>query len=100
MEKQVVRTEAAPAPFQGAPYNQAIVAGDFVFVAGQLGLKPGDTAVEGDITQQTEQVLANLESTPIVPGHRCPASATHPYRAPQGDDMRHQTFWIVALTKR
>ena len=28
MEKTVVRTEAAPAPFQGAPYNQAIVAGD------------------------------------------------------------------------
>ena len=45
MEKRVVRTEAAPAPFQGAPYNQAIVAGDLVFTAGQLGLKPGDTAV-------------------------------------------------------
>jgi 2-iminobutanoate/2-iminopropanoate deaminase len=60
MEKTVIRTEAAPAPFQGAPYNQAIVAGDLVFVAGQLGLKPGDTAVEGDITQQTEQALANL----------------------------------------
>jgi len=62
MEKRVVRTEVAPAPFQGAPYNQAIVAGDFVFVAGQLGLKPGDAAVEGDITQQTEQVLANLQA--------------------------------------
>ena len=62
MEKRVVRTEAAPAPFQGAPYNQADVAGDFVFVAGQLGLKPGDTAVEGDITRQTEQVLANLQA--------------------------------------
>ena len=60
MEKQVVRTEAAPAPFQGAPYNQAIVAGDLVFVAGQLGLRPGDTAVAGDIGQQTEQALANL----------------------------------------
>ena len=61
MEKRVVRTEAAPAPFQGAPYNQAIVAGDFVFTAGQLGLKPGDAAVEGDITQQTEQALANVQ---------------------------------------
>jgi 2-iminobutanoate/2-iminopropanoate deaminase len=60
MEKTVIRTEAAPAPFQGAPYNQAIVAGDLVFVAGQLGLKPGDTAVEGDIAQQTGQALANL----------------------------------------
>ena len=62
MEKQVVRTEAAPAPFQGAPYNQAIVAGDFVFIAGQLGLKPGDTAIEGGIAQQTEQALANIRT--------------------------------------
>jgi 2-iminobutanoate/2-iminopropanoate deaminase len=60
MEKTVIRTEAAPAPFQGAPYNQAIVVGDLVFVAGQLGLRPGDTAVEGDIGRQTEQALANL----------------------------------------
>jgi 2-iminobutanoate/2-iminopropanoate deaminase len=60
MEKTVVRTEAAPAPFQGAPYNQAIRAGDFVFVAGQLGLRPGDTSVEGDIAQQTEQAMRNL----------------------------------------
>ena len=60
MEKTVIRTEAAPAPFQGAPYNQAIVAGGLVFVAGQLGLRPGDTAIEGDIGRQTEQALANL----------------------------------------
>jgi 2-iminobutanoate/2-iminopropanoate deaminase len=60
MEKTVIRTEAAPAPFQGAPYNQAVRVGDLVFVAGQLGLKPGDTAVEGDISTQTEQVMRNL----------------------------------------
>jgi 2-iminobutanoate/2-iminopropanoate deaminase len=60
MDKTVIRTEDAPAPFQGAPYNQAIRAGDFVFVAGQLGLKPGDAAIEGDITVQTEQVMRNL----------------------------------------
>jgi 2-iminobutanoate/2-iminopropanoate deaminase len=62
MEKRVVRTEAAPAPFQGAPYNQAISVGELVFTAGQLGLKPGDSAVEGDITQQTEQALANVQA--------------------------------------
>jgi len=60
VEKTVVRTEAAPGPFQGAPYNQAIRVGELVFVAGQLGLRPGDTAVEGDIAQQTEQVMSNL----------------------------------------
>jgi 2-iminobutanoate/2-iminopropanoate deaminase len=60
VEKHVIRTEDAPAPFQGAPYNQAIRIGDLVFIAGQLGLQPGDTAVEGDITTQTEQVMRNL----------------------------------------
>jgi 2-iminobutanoate/2-iminopropanoate deaminase len=61
--KEVVRTEAAPAPFQGAPYSQAIKAGGFVFVAGQVALKPGDAAISGDtIQQQTEQVLTNLRA--------------------------------------
>jgi 2-iminobutanoate/2-iminopropanoate deaminase len=60
-EKTVVRTEKAPAPFQGAPYSQAITAGDLVFVSGQLGLKPGQTEMVGDsIAEQTEQVMQNL----------------------------------------
>ena len=60
-EKDVVRTEAAPAPFQGAPYNQAITVGDLVFVAGQLGVAPGGSGMVGDgITEQTEQVMENL----------------------------------------
>jgi 2-iminobutanoate/2-iminopropanoate deaminase len=63
MSKHVVRTEAAPAPFQGAPYNQAIVANGFVFVAGQLGLEPGSTTtVEGGIGPQTERVFSNLRA--------------------------------------
>ena len=59
-DKAVVRTESAPAPFQGAPYSQAIVAGGFVFVSGQLGLNPGDTAISGGIEEQTERIFANL----------------------------------------
>ena len=63
MSKEVVRTEAAPAPFQGAPYSQAIKANGFVFVSGQLALKPGEKElVPGDITAQTEQVFANLRA--------------------------------------
>jgi 2-iminobutanoate/2-iminopropanoate deaminase len=59
-EKTVIRTERAPAPFQGAPYNQAIALGDLVFVAGQLGLNPDGTLVEGGIGEQTEQAMRNL----------------------------------------
>ena len=62
MEKQVIRTENAPAPFQGAPYNQAIKAGELVFVAGQVGTKLGDSGPRGDIAEQTEQTMRNLEA--------------------------------------
>jgi 2-iminobutanoate/2-iminopropanoate deaminase len=61
--KTAVRTEDAPAPFQGAPYSQAIRAGDFVFVSGQLALRPDHAEIIGDsIEEQTEQVLANLQA--------------------------------------
>jgi 2-iminobutanoate/2-iminopropanoate deaminase len=61
--KDVVRTEAAPAPFQGAPYSQAIKANGFVFVSGQLSLRPGDKELSaGEIGPQTEQVFANLRA--------------------------------------
>jgi 2-iminobutanoate/2-iminopropanoate deaminase len=61
--KEVIRTESAPAPFQGAPYNQAIKANGFVFVAGQVSLKPDHGDIVGDtVEEQTEQVLANLSA--------------------------------------
>ena len=63
MDKTAVRTENAPAPFQGAPYSQAIKANGLVFVSGQLGLKPGHTEMAGDtIEDQTRQVFDNLEA--------------------------------------
>src|SRR5204863_3027403 len=61
--RDVVRTEAAPAPFQGAPYSQAIKADGLVFVSGQLALRPGEKELMGgDIAAQTEQVFANLRA--------------------------------------
>ena len=60
-EKSVVRTDRAPAPFQGAPYSQAIRVGDLVFVSGQLALRPGEKELSGgSIQDQTEQIFANL----------------------------------------
>jgi 2-iminobutanoate/2-iminopropanoate deaminase len=62
-EKSVVRTDAAPAPFQGAPYSQAIRANGLVFVSGQLALEPGGKELTGGtIEEQTEQVLSNLRA--------------------------------------
>jgi 2-iminobutanoate/2-iminopropanoate deaminase len=63
MGKTVVRTEKAPAPFQGAPYSQAIKAGGLVFVSGQIAVDPGHGEVVGaTIQEQTRQVLDNLEA--------------------------------------
>jgi 2-iminobutanoate/2-iminopropanoate deaminase len=61
--KEVIRTEAAPAPFQSAPYSQAIKAAGFVFVAGQVSLLPDHGEIVGDtIQEQNEQVLKNLRA--------------------------------------
>ena len=61
--KTAVRTENAPAPFQGAPYSQAIKAAGLVFVSGQLPLAPGGSEMVGPaIEEQTAQTLDNLEA--------------------------------------
>jgi 2-iminobutanoate/2-iminopropanoate deaminase len=60
-EKDVISTDRAPGPFQGAPYNQAIRVGELVFVAGQLGISHETGTLAGaDVTTQTEQIMANL----------------------------------------
>jgi 2-iminobutanoate/2-iminopropanoate deaminase len=60
-EKTAVRTEEAPAPFQGAPYSQAIKTGGLVFVSGQISIRPDHGEVVGStIQEQTEQIMNNL----------------------------------------
>jgi 2-iminobutanoate/2-iminopropanoate deaminase len=61
-EKSVVRTDRAPAPFQGAPYSQAIRCGELVFVAGQIGLRAGESELGRTIEEQTEQILVNIQA--------------------------------------
>jgi 2-iminobutanoate/2-iminopropanoate deaminase len=59
--KDVISTDRAPGPFQGAPYNQAIRVGDLVFVAGQLGISRESGELAGDgVSEQTEQIMDNL----------------------------------------
>jgi 2-iminobutanoate/2-iminopropanoate deaminase len=59
--KRTVHTEKAPAPFQGAPYSQAVVHGDLVFAAGQIGVDPATgQVVEGGIEAQTDRAMKNL----------------------------------------
>lgn len=63
MSRSVVVTDGAPKPFQGAPYNQAIVGGGMVFCAGQVGLDPAtNTLVEGGVAEQARRALDNLKA--------------------------------------
>jgi len=55
-----IETESAPAAI--GPYSQGIVAGGFLFSAGQIALDPiTGKIVEGGIVEQTEQVMRNLQ---------------------------------------
>ena len=58
--KRVVQTEMAPMAI--GPYSQAIQAGSFLFLSGQIPLDPKTgELVKGDIRQQTRRVLENLK---------------------------------------
>lgn len=57
---EAVKTDRAPAAI--GPYAQAVKAGGFVFVSGQIPLTPDGSLVEGDIRVQTERVMENLKA--------------------------------------
>ena len=59
MNVRIVHTENAPAAI--GPYSQAVVAGNFLFTAGQIAIDPATgQIVQGDVTAQTERVMRNL----------------------------------------
>jgi 2-iminobutanoate/2-iminopropanoate deaminase len=61
MDRSVVSTDKAPAAV--GPYSQAIIAGDFVFTAGQLSLDPKTGELVGEeIGVQTRQTMENLRN--------------------------------------
>jgi 2-iminobutanoate/2-iminopropanoate deaminase len=70
VSKTVVAVDGAPRPFAGAPYNQAIAAGGFVFTAGQVPLDPDtNLIVDGDVGAQTDRVLRSLAA--VLAGAGC-----------------------------
>ncbi len=61
MEKSVVQTNAAPAPI--GPYNQAVMAGNFLFISGQVAINPvNNELVLSSIEDETHQVMHNLKA--------------------------------------
>ncbi|MBI4370706.1 MAG: hypothetical protein HY552_00265 [Elusimicrobia bacterium] len=66
MTKQAIATQKAPAAV--GPYSQAVRAGSFLFISGQIALKPGAAAVSGGVPEQTEQCLRNLREVLAAAG--------------------------------
>lgn len=61
MNKEIINTSNAPEPI--GPYSQAVKAGGFLFLSGQVALKPGTgDLVTTTITEETTQVMKNLEA--------------------------------------
>ena len=59
--RNAIVTETAPKPV--GPYSQAIVEGDFIFVAGQGPINPGTGSLElGDVSTETRRVFENLKA--------------------------------------
>ena len=61
MAKKIIITKDAPAPI--GPYNQAVLAGNMLFISGQIALIPGTTDLNNaDISAETHQVMKNLKA--------------------------------------
>ena len=60
MSAKAITTQDAPAPV--GPYNQAVLAGEWLYCSGQIPLDPntGEMVGNGDVAAETHQVLKNL----------------------------------------
>ena len=61
MSKTIINTPGAPEPI--GPYSQAVKAGGFLFLSGQIALVPGTSTLNtSNITEETKQVMENLKA--------------------------------------
>lgn len=59
--KKIIKTSKAPAPI--GPYNQAVLAGNTLYVSGQIALDPATgELLNGSIEEETNLVMQNLKA--------------------------------------
>ena len=59
--KKIIKTENAPKPI--GPYNQAVIAGNYMFISGQIALNPKNgELITNEIKKETTQVMENLNA--------------------------------------
>ncbi|MGR3319679.1 MAG: RidA family protein [Candidatus Anammoxibacter sp.] len=61
MDKEIITSKNAPAAI--GPYSQAVKAGQFIFVSGQIPIDPTSGKITSDdVQEQTKQVIENIEN--------------------------------------
>ena len=59
--KKIIITDNAPKPI--GPYNQAVIAGNYLFISGQIALNPQNgELITDEISKETTQVMENLSA--------------------------------------
>ena len=59
--RKIIHTSKAPAPI--GPYNQAVMAGNTLFISGQIPMDPNTgELISGDIKAETKQCMENLKA--------------------------------------
>ena len=65
--KKIINTPDAPAPI--GPYSQAVMAGNFLFLSGQIAINPSNgELISDDIKTETKQVMENIKAVLIEAG--------------------------------
>ena len=94
-------TQEAPAPV--GPYNQAVIAGGWLYCSGQIPLDPatGTMVGEGNVEAETRQVLRNLKAVLLEAGtDPTKVVRTTVFLVDLGDfGITHQSFHMVFLDK-
>lgn len=61
MDKKIIKTDNAPAPI--GPYNQAVFAGDTLYISGQIPIDPSNGELNnGSLQDETHQCMKNLQA--------------------------------------
>jgi 2-iminobutanoate/2-iminopropanoate deaminase len=59
--KTIIKTSSAPAPI--GPYNQAVIAGNTMYVSGQIAIDPvTGVMIQGSVNDEAVQVMKNIQA--------------------------------------
>ena len=65
---KIINTSNAPAPI--GPYNQAVIAGGFLFMSGQVAINPATGELtQSSLSEETHQVMCNLKAVLLEAGY-------------------------------